>query len=35
MPKQHLPEIPVRFFRTASGREPVLDWLRTLDREDR
>ena len=35
MPKQQLPEIPVRFFRTASGREPVLDWLRTLDKEDR
>jgi hypothetical protein len=35
MPKQQLPEIPVWFFRTVSGREPVLDWLRTLDKEDR
>jgi phage-related protein len=35
MPKQQLPEIPVRFFRTANGREPVLGWLRTLDKEDR
>ncbi len=30
-----MPEIPVRFFRTAAGREPVLDWLRKLDKEDR
>ena len=35
VPKQQLPEIPVWFFRTVSGREPVLDWLRTLDKEDR
>src|SRR3954469_17432962 len=35
MSKQQLPEVPVRFFRTAAGREPVLDWLRGLDREDR
>src|SRR5437899_12492064 len=35
MPKQQLPKIPIRFFRTASGREPVLDWLRPLDKEDR
>ena len=34
MPKQ-LPEIPVRFYRTATGREPVLEWLRELDKEDR
>lgn len=25
----------VRFYRTAIGREPALDWLRTLDKEDR
>ncbi|MBV9612650.1 MAG: type II toxin-antitoxin system RelE/ParE family toxin [Acidobacteriaceae bacterium] len=30
-----MPEIPVRFYRTAAGREPVLDWLRALDKEDR
>ena len=35
MPKQPLPEIPVRFYRTAGGREPVLDCVRTLDKEDR
>jgi len=34
VPKR-LPEIPVRFYRTAAGKEPVLDWLRGLDKEDR
>lgn len=34
MPEQ-IPEIPVRFYRTAAGREPVLEWLRSLDKEDR
>ena len=34
MPKR-LPEIPVRFYRTAAGKEPVLEWLRGLDKEDR
>lgn len=29
------PTLRVRFYRTASGREPVRDWLRTLDREAR
>jgi phage-related protein len=28
-------EIPVRFYRTSSGAEPVLEWLRRLDKEDR
>jgi phage-related protein len=28
-------QIPVRFYRTAAGREPVLEWLRSLDKEDR
>jgi phage-related protein len=32
---KQLPEIPVRFYSTAAGREPVLDWLRSLDKEDR
>lgn len=27
--------MPVRFYRSAAGREPVLEWLRGLDREDR
>lgn len=29
------PEMPVRFYRTSQGREPVLDWLRELPRDDR
>jgi phage-related protein len=29
------PEVPVRFYRSSTGREPVLEWLRGLDREDR
>jgi phage-related protein len=28
-------EIPVRFYRSEAGGEPVLEWLRVLDREDR
>jgi len=28
-------EVPVRFYRTAVGGSPVLDWLRGLDRDDR
>ena len=35
MSRQQTPEIPVRFYRTATGREPVLEWLRSLDKEDR
>lgn len=32
---EQIPEIPVRFYRTVAGREPVLDWLRELDKADR
>lgn len=35
MAKEHAPEIPVRFYRTDVGSEPVLEWLRSLDRGDR
>ena len=35
MAKDHAPEVPVRFYRSPTGREPVLEWLRGLDREDR
>ena len=28
-------EIPVRFYRTEAGSEPVLGWLRSLDKSDR
>ncbi len=29
------PEIPVIFYRTAGGSEPVRDWLRSLPPDDR
>jgi phage-related protein len=29
------PEIPVRFYRSETGREPVREWLRNLDESDR
>ena len=35
VPQENVPELPVRFYRTGVGREPVLEWLRSLDREDR
>jgi phage-related protein len=35
MVDQPRPELPVRFYRTKSGREAVLDWLRDLAKEDR
>jgi antitoxin HicB len=33
MTKEQAPEVPVRFYRSATGREPVLEWLRSLDRD--
>lgn len=30
-----LKRIPARFYRTASGREPVREWLKDLPAEDR
>ena len=30
-----VPEVPVRFYRSESGNEPVLDWLRQMDKNDR
>lgn len=35
MARKQTSEIPVRFYRTVIGREPVLEWLRRLDKEDR
>src|SRR4029077_6107605 len=35
MPRPRLTEIPVVFYRTSGGAEPVLDWLRGLPPEDR
>jgi hypothetical protein len=32
MTKEQAPEIRVRFYRTDAGREPVLEWLRSLDK---
>jgi phage-related protein len=29
------PRIPLVFYRTVSGNEPVRDWLKDLDRDDR
>jgi len=28
-------KVPAYFYKTANGREPVRDWLKTMDREDR
>lgn len=30
-----LRRFPARFFRTKAGNSPVIDWLRTLPKEDR
>lgn len=30
-----LPKIPLRFYRSVAGKEPVRDWLKALDRGDR
>jgi phage-related protein len=35
MVEKHAPEVPVRFYRTNLGSEPVLEWLRSLDRGER
>src|SRR5262245_54937811 len=35
MAKERVPVVPVRFYSTETGREPVLEWLRALDRVDR
>jgi phage-related protein len=29
------PKIPLVFYRSAAGNEPVRDWLKDLDRDDR
>jgi phage-related protein len=29
------PEVPVRFYRSDTGREPVREWLRELEESDR
>lgn len=35
MANHHALEVPVRFYRTEMGTEPVLEWLRGLERVDR
>lgn len=35
MTGSRLTEIPIVFYRTASGVEPVRDWLRSLPEDDR
>ena len=35
MSPTRLAEIPVVFYRTSGGTEPVLDWLRSLPDDDR
>jgi phage-related protein len=35
MAAEREPEVPVRFYRTTMGTEPVLEWLRGLTKEDR
>lgn len=35
MTEDRVPPVPVRFYRTEAGKEPALEWLRTLDRADR
>jgi phage-related protein len=35
MGRDRLAEIPVVFYRTAAGAEPVREWLRSLSAEDR
>ena len=35
MSRSRLIEIPVVFYRTAGGAEPVIEWLRGLPSEDR
>ena len=35
MADERAPAVPVRFYRMAGGAEPVLEWLRSLDKADR
>lgn len=35
MDGQALKRLPARFYRSDSGREPVREWLKSLDAEDR
>ena len=35
MPRPPQPEIPATFYRTSTGADPIIDWLRSLPPEDR
>jgi phage-related protein len=35
IPKKPFKRIPARFYRTQGGREPVREWLKELEAEDR
>ena len=35
MSRASSPEVPVYFYRSETGKEPVRDWLRSLDNDDR
>ena len=35
MPPKSLPKLSVRFYREASGTEPVRDWLKSLPADER
>lgn len=35
MPEEETPKIPLVFYRSGSGREPVREWLKVMDRDDR
>ena len=35
MDERSLKRLPARFYRANSGREPVWEWLKSLDAEDR
>jgi len=35
MTRERPAEIPVVFYRTAGGAEPIVEWLRSLPQEDR
>lgn len=35
MVQSNRPKLRVRFYRTATGKEPVREWLRSLEREAR
>lgn len=35
MNEEQTPKVPLVFYRSAGGREPVREWLKDMDRDDR